>query len=127
MRSVFDYGETRLIFNARTEVAGVPGIQSGNVHFEEGVVAGGKFYPKGRGDGEAAKVTVEDKHGGDHFANFVDCLRGGAAAKQHADIKKVLRRRVVFTSATSATATARSRSSTRSSARSAATSSVPTR
>ena len=46
-----DYGETQLIF----EVRGLKSPQYfgqgvGNIlHFEEGIVAGGKFYPEGQG------------------------------------------------------------------------------
>jgi predicted dehydrogenase len=88
--SIFGYGETMLIFETR-------GLKSpafrdqkvGNIlHFEEGVVAGGKFYPKGQGDGEAIpKATAEVRRGGDHFANFIDCVRSRDTSKLHADIE----------------------------------------
>jgi hypothetical protein len=88
--SIFDYGETLLIF----ETCGLksPGFRGQNVgnilHFEEGVVAGGKFYPKGQGDGEPVpKVTSERKIGGDHFANFIECVRSRDNANLHADIE----------------------------------------
>src|SRR5215213_5969963 len=76
--SVFDYGDTQLIFETRgLKSPAFRGQAVGNIlHFEEGVVAGGKFYPKGEGDGIAVpKATGEVKRGGDHFANFIDCVR----------------------------------------------------
>jgi predicted dehydrogenase len=88
--TVFDYGETQLIFETR-------GLKSpafrdqkvGNIlHFEEGVVAGNKFYPKGKGDGEALpRVDAERKRGGDHFANFIDCVRSRDLTRLHAGIE----------------------------------------
>ena len=55
---------------------------------EEGVVAGGKFYPKGKGDGEAVpKVPAERRRGGDHFANFVECVRSRDTSKLNAEIE----------------------------------------
>ncbi|MBA4186613.1 MAG: gfo/Idh/MocA family oxidoreductase [Planctomycetaceae bacterium] len=88
--SVFDYGETQLVFETRgLKSPGFRGQTVGNIlHFEEGVVAGGKFYPKGQGDGEPVpKVTSDVKIGGDHFANFIDCVRSRDTAKLHAGIE----------------------------------------
>ncbi len=88
--SVFDYGETQLVFETRgLKSPGYRGQSVGNIlHFEEGVVAGNKFYPKGQGDGEPVpKVTSDVKIGGDHFANFIDCVRSRDSAKLHADIE----------------------------------------
>jgi predicted dehydrogenase len=88
--TVMDFGETQLIFETR-------GLKSkqyfgqgvGNIlHFEEGVVAGGKFYPKGKGDGEAVpKVEVSERISGDHFGNFIECVRSRDTAKLHAEIE----------------------------------------
>lgn len=88
--SVFDYGETLLIFETRgLKSPAYKGQSVGNVlHFEEGVVAGNKFYPQGKGDGEPVpKVASEKKIGGDHFANFIECVRSRDGAKLHADIE----------------------------------------
>jgi hypothetical protein len=91
MVTVFDYGETQLVFEVRgLKSPGFRGQSVGNVlHFEEGVVAGGKFYPKGKGDGEpvpkagdAARVSA-----GGPFGNFIDCVRTRDAAKLNADIE----------------------------------------
>ena len=88
--TVFDYGETQLIFETRgLKSPAFRGESVGNIlHFEEGIVAKGKFYPKGKGDGEAIpKAAGEVKRGGNHFANFIDCLRSRDTSKLHADIE----------------------------------------
>jgi predicted dehydrogenase len=89
--SVFDYGDTQLIFETRgLKSPAFRGQNVGNIlHFEEGVVAGGKFYPKGKGDGEAVpKASAERRRGGDHFGNFIDCVRSRDLTKLHADIEE---------------------------------------
>ena len=88
--TVMDFGETQLIFETRgLKSAKYRGQDVGNIlHFEEGVVAGGKFYPKGKGDGEPVpKVQSDVKIGGDHFANFINCVRSRDGSKLHADIE----------------------------------------
>jgi len=72
--SIFDYGETQLIFEVRG-LKSKPYMGKGvdNIlHFEEGVVNGGKFYPKNGGERRGALAKVEYKRGpGDgHFGNF---------------------------------------------------------
>ncbi len=88
--SVMDYGETLLIFEVRglkTDKYRGEGI--GNMlHFEAGTIAGGKFYPKGKSEGEAlAKPKDAEKRGGDHFANFIAGVRSRKTEQLHADIE----------------------------------------
>jgi predicted dehydrogenase len=88
--TVMDFDGTLLIFETRgLKSPAYRGQGVGNIlHFEEGVVAGNKFYPKGKGDGEAVpKVTSDVKIGGDHFANFIECVRSRDTAKLHAEIE----------------------------------------
>jgi len=88
--TVFDYGDTQLIFETRgLKSPGFRGQSVGNIlHFEAGVVAGGKFYPKGEGDGEPVpKVAAEKKISGDHFGNFIECVRNRDTSKLHAEIE----------------------------------------
>src|SRR4029079_19072911 len=76
--TVMDYDGTLLIFEVRGQKSeGYYGQGGGHVlHLEERIVAGSRFYPKGKKDGEAlAKVDVEKKPSGDHFGNFIDCVR----------------------------------------------------
>jgi predicted dehydrogenase len=87
--TVMDYGGTLLIFETR-------GLKSkqyfgqgvGNIlHFESGVVAGNKFYKDGKGDGEPLpKVEGAEKISGDHFGNFIECVRSRDTSKLHAEI-----------------------------------------
>jgi predicted dehydrogenase len=88
--SLFDYGDTQLIFETRgLKSPAFHGQSVGNIlHFEEGVVAGGKFYRNGKGNGEEVPaVDAERKRGGDHFANFIACARNRDQSKLHADIE----------------------------------------
>jgi predicted dehydrogenase len=88
--SVFDYGDTQLIFETRgLKSPGYRGQNVGNIlHFEEGVIAGGKFYPKGQGDGIAVpKVPGEVKRGEENFANFIARVRDRDVSRLNADIE----------------------------------------
>ncbi|HEY2784345.1 MAG TPA: Gfo/Idh/MocA family oxidoreductase [Fimbriiglobus sp.] len=89
--AVMDYGDTKLIF----EVRGLPskayphaGKSDNVLHFEAGTVAGGKFYPKGKGAAEpVAKVDAKVDGGeSDHFANFIAAVRSRNVDRLHADI-----------------------------------------
>ncbi|WP_169976713.1 Gfo/Idh/MocA family protein [Tautonia rosea] len=87
--SVMDFDGTMLIF----EVRGLPtddykGQKVGNVlHYEEGVVAGGRFYPKGQGDGEPLpRVDTSRGPGEGHFANFIEAIRSRKVDDLNADI-----------------------------------------
>ena len=88
--TVMDYGETLLIFEVRgVKSAPFYGQGVGNVlHFEAGTVAGGKFYPKGKTDAEPLKIDVkaEKTPAGDHFGNFIDCIRSRNVEALNADI-----------------------------------------
>ena len=88
--SVFDYGDTQLIFETRgLKSPAFRGQTVSNIlHFEAGIVAGGKFYPKGEGEGEPIpKVPAEKKISGDHFGNFIECVRSRDTSKLHAEIE----------------------------------------
>jgi predicted dehydrogenase len=93
--TVMDFGESKLIF----EVRGLPtphyfgggsGNQSDNVvHFEEGMVAGNKFYPKGdlskKGE-NLPNVEVTLGPGGGHFENFIAAVRSRKVSDLNADV-----------------------------------------
>ena len=87
--TVFDYGESQLIF----EVRGLPaeefhGQKVGNIfHLEEGTIVGTTFYPKGAS--EAAPLPEADDSrgpGGNHFANFLAAVRSRKQEDLNADI-----------------------------------------
>ncbi len=93
--SVFDYGETQLIF----EVRGLPsksylGESVGNIlHFEAGTVQGNRFTPKGSDKSEpVAKVETKRTRSGDeeggHFGNFIAAVRSRKVEDLNADIQE---------------------------------------
>ncbi|MBN9520195.1 Gfo/Idh/MocA family oxidoreductase [bacterium] len=89
--TVMDYGQTQLIFEVRglrTEPLHGQGV--GNIlHFEAGVVAGGRLFRPGRIEGEPLPRVQGDvplpKPGG-IFENFIACVRSRRVEDQHADI-----------------------------------------
>jgi predicted dehydrogenase len=89
--SVFDYGPTQLIFEVRGLKTGeFHGQRVGNTfHFEEGIVAGGKFFPKGKDTSEplpAPAQPIKRGPGGGHFGNFVAAVRSRQVVDLNADI-----------------------------------------
>jgi predicted dehydrogenase len=88
--TVMDYDGTLLIFEVRGQKSEKYYDQGvGNVlHFEAGTVAGGKFYPKGKKEGEALKVDVKlaKQPQGNHFRNFIDCVKSRKAEDLNAEI-----------------------------------------
>jgi hypothetical protein len=84
-----DFGQTMLIFEVRgLKTGGFRGDRIGNIlHFEEGVVAGGKLYRKGSDKGEPLpEVKTEPVPGGSIFANFIHAVRSRKWEEQVADI-----------------------------------------
>ncbi len=76
--AVFDYGDAQLIFEVRGLKTGkYHGEGIGNTfHFEEGVVAGGKFYPKGKAEPQkVASAKVERSSRGGNFGEFIQRMR----------------------------------------------------
>jgi predicted dehydrogenase len=89
MVTAMDFGETQLIFEVRgLKSAKYYGQQVGNIlHFEEGIVAGDKFYPKGKSEGQPIpKVSSKVRISGGHFQNFISCVRSRNTADLHAEI-----------------------------------------
>jgi predicted dehydrogenase len=90
--SVMDFGETKLVFEVRgLQTGGYHGESIGNIfHMEEGTIAGGRFFPRGRTQGEALprldNAPAARPGGGDHFANFIAAVVSGRRADLNADI-----------------------------------------
>ena len=58
----------------------------GNVfHCENGLVVGGKFYPKGSDEGEKIPAAARGP-GGNHFGNFIAAVRSRQQSDLNADI-----------------------------------------
>lgn len=76
--AMFDFGDTLLIFEVRgLQTKDYYGQGIGNTfHFEEGIVAGDKFYPNNGKDPEpVAWVEPERMSKGGNFEEFVKCMR----------------------------------------------------
>jgi predicted dehydrogenase len=93
--AIFDYGDTQLIFEVRGLVRGSKseqfhGQMVGNTfHLEAGLIAGGKFYPKGSDKAAplpSVKTTSERGPGGGHFGNFIAAVRSRKTSDLNADI-----------------------------------------
>ncbi len=89
--AVFDFGPTQLIFEVRGLLTDkFHGEKIGNIlHFEEGMIAGGKFYRKGSTTAQPLpEVGSAGRRGpgGDHFKNFIAAVRSRKQADLNADI-----------------------------------------
>jgi hypothetical protein len=76
--AMFDFGDTQLIFEVRgLKTDDYRGQAIGNTfHFEEGVVAGDKFYPNGGKEPEpVAKVQPDRVSKGGNFEEFIRAMR----------------------------------------------------
>jgi predicted dehydrogenase len=88
--SVYDYGETQLIFEVRGLASDKYYEQGvGNTyHYEEGVLAGNRFYRNGSKESTRLDFRPELKRGpgGDHFGNFIAAVRSRKVEDLNADI-----------------------------------------
>jgi predicted dehydrogenase len=88
--AVFDFGGPQVIFEVRGFKSKVyPGAKDCDnvLHFEEGTVAGDKFTPKGKDQGEPLpKMEADRGPGGGNFGNFIAAVRSRKASDQNADI-----------------------------------------
>jgi len=88
--AVLDYGGTYLMFEVRglkTDKYFGEGV--GNTyHFEKGVVAGGKFFPNGKGEGERLpKIETPPRGPGKgHMENFIAAMRSRKRSDLNADV-----------------------------------------
>ena len=76
--AVYDFGQTQLVFEVRgLKTDKYLGQGVGNTfHFEEGVVAGGKFYPKGGKDPQPlVRAKAKRTSRGGSFGEFIRCIR----------------------------------------------------
>ena len=96
--SVFDYGDTLLLFETRglVENKSIPAIAenyprlvANEFYFEEGVIKRWKFFPKGKGEGEElVKVDFDRPKTSDHFANFISAMRSRKREDLTAEIEQ---------------------------------------
>ena len=85
--AIFDYGDTQLVFEVRgLDTDDFHGQKVGNVfHCENGIVVGGKFYPKGSDEGQPIPGAARGPGGG-HFGNFIAAVRSRQQSDLNADI-----------------------------------------
>lgn len=94
--SIFDYGETLLVFETRGLVgkrSDLPGhndrfprIVTNEFYCEAGVIKGDRFYPDGKGSGEPLVKVDSHRYPGNIFENFINAVRSRKREEQHADI-----------------------------------------
>ena len=85
--TLFDYGETVLIFEVCGLVDSKTRRVSNDFHFEAGSFIGGRFTPKDKGQKvEMPKVTTKRGPGGGHFGNFIAAVRSRKVEDLNADI-----------------------------------------
>ena len=93
--AVMDFGGTLLVFevcglNNKKDPRGTkvfsPKVDN-EFYLEEGVIRGGKFFPKGKDKAEPL-VEAKDPHAkrGEQFANFVECVRSRKREDLNADV-----------------------------------------
>ncbi|MCI0639355.1 MAG: Gfo/Idh/MocA family oxidoreductase [Gemmataceae bacterium] len=86
--SIMDFGQTQLIFEVRgMESPAFHGQGVGNIfHLEEGMIAGNRFYPRGRTEpAPLPRLDNPARRGsgnGEHFANFIAAVR----TRRHQDL-----------------------------------------
>jgi len=93
--SVYDFGGTLLLFETRGLVANAkiaaisehyPRKVANELYFEAGVVRDGKFYPRGKKEGESLPKTEARVQPGGNFGNFIDCVRSRKREALNAEI-----------------------------------------
>ncbi|MFQ6035700.1 MAG: Gfo/Idh/MocA family protein [Sedimentisphaerales bacterium] len=91
--TVMDFGGTLLVFEVigLVERAGVDGKKyprkvDNEFYLEQGVIKDGKFYPKGKDKPEPLVDVDYHVYPGDHFANFINCVRSRKYNELNANI-----------------------------------------
>ncbi len=91
---VYDYGDTLLVFETRGLVGNNPDKSkksfprkvADEFYTDAGMLADGKFYPKGKDVGEPIKDVEYTVHPHGQFGNFIDCVRSRKRGDLNADI-----------------------------------------
>ena len=91
--SVFDYGESLLVFETRGLVGKrlereYPGKVTVEFYMEEGVIKNGEFFPNGSDQGEPLVDVDHHVYPNGILGNFVDCVRSRKQEELNADILK---------------------------------------
>ncbi len=73
--TIMDFGETKLFFEDYGLVRKDTTIVDNRFYTDEGVIRGGKFFPKGKDEGEPLDEFEINCYPGGPFGNFIDCVR----------------------------------------------------
>ena len=85
--AIFDYGETKLVFQTRGLVDGSDRIVDNSFDLEAGRIVGGRFFPKGSEEGRSLDEFEFDIGPGDgNFENFIAAVRSRKVEDLNADI-----------------------------------------
>ncbi len=87
--TLLDFGSALLLFETRGLVGRDPRWPqrvANELYFEAGVVRDGRFFPKGRTEGEPLPKLDLPEYPGGIFQNFIDCVRSRRADHLAADI-----------------------------------------
>ena len=93
--SVYDFGGPLLVFETRGLVAKkgkngekdpFPAKVSNEWYLEAGKIVGGKFFAKGKSEGEKLPEPEKSVPGSTHFGNFIDSVRSRKAENLNAEI-----------------------------------------
>ncbi|MHC4597140.1 MAG: Gfo/Idh/MocA family oxidoreductase, partial [Planctomycetota bacterium] len=87
--SVFDYGQTLLVFETRGLVGRHnewPRKITNEFFLEEGAIIGGKFYPWGSSQGQSLVSVDYPRPSQSIFQNFISCVRSRRQQDLYADI-----------------------------------------
>ena len=97
--SLFDFGGTLVLFETRGLIGPNPNFPAidknypmklvNEYYFEDGVIKGNKFYPKGNTEGELVMdKDPNEELGGEICYNFVDCMRSRKREQLVSDISE---------------------------------------
>ena len=86
---MIDFGEAKLIFEVRGLVDGKQWKVTNEFYTDEGVIRDGKFFPKGKSEGEPIEnfpPPGAPEQGPRHLRNFIDCVRSRKREDLNAEI-----------------------------------------
>ncbi len=84
--TIFDFGEAKLFFEDYGLARGKNRRVDNAFYMEEGVIRGGKFYPKGSDKAEDLADVEYTCHPGGNFGNFINCVRSRKQEELNAPI-----------------------------------------
>jgi predicted dehydrogenase len=84
--TIFDFGECKLFFEDYGLARDKDRRVDNAFYMEEGLIRGGKFYPKGSDKGESLVDVEYTCHPGGNFGNFINCVRSRKQEELNAEI-----------------------------------------